>query len=138
MTKDRRIQRFSEEFKEFYHEVIDNVQAEAIEVGKSIESIYAYRDVTRTANHLKAYEIPFSTKAPEILRFLANKIDYDIRPKENHLSLNGQVDDDWAELAEKFAQIRHIFNQGGKFQPVLVTEFLHAVYQLIEEWRARG
>lgn len=138
-SKDPAINRFHEEFDEYYFEIIDNVMSEAIALGKSQESVYAYRDPSRIPNSLKAFEIPFSTKQIEILRFLANKSGLTVVPQKGITKLDGSVDDEWAEASELFGIIRHDFNNPRKrFDPVLVTQFLNVIYRLIEEWRNRS
>lgn len=138
-SKDPAINRFHEEFDEFYFEIIDNVMAEAVALGKSQESVYAYRDPSRISNSLKACEIPYSTKKNEILRFLANKCGLTVVPQKSPVQLDGSVDDEWAEASELFGIIRHEFNNPRKrFDPVMVTRFLNVIYRLIEEWRHRS
>lgn len=131
-SKRPEINRFAEAFAQFYHNTLSDYAAESLALGKSIRQIYAYADYRDPGNMLKAHEVPYSTIAREVLHFLQQQLEHP------QFELNGSIDDEWAHLAELFAEIRQRFTRGQRFDYTLAERFKAEMEHMFAEWKQRG
>lgn len=128
-SKHSEVEEFAECFADFYRETLPNFKDEAISLGISERCVYHYADYRQTANQLKAYQIPFSTIAPEIIQYLKDQL------KDPPEHLDGSIDDEWAELSGYFGTARKRFKAGEKYDALLEHEFISTARRLFDEWK---
>lgn len=131
VVKSAAKERQAAEFKEFYHAVVKNVFAEALEHEVGQDAIYAWRNPNKT-NNMPAYAIINSLYGDEILSYLAAK-----RGKGIMYKLDGSVDDDWAELSVLFSLVRKKFLAGDSYDFTIANELKHTLDRLLAEWHEK-
>ncbi len=127
--KSPRVQRIADEFKEFIHEVIDNVYAEALALEVSQDTIYKWRNPNELL-HMPAYALILSEYGDEIIDYIIEQ-----RKERTAMHLNGSMDDEWAEMAVFFAMARKKFTQSEPYDPAIATALKKKLEQLLAEWK---
>lgn len=126
--KDRQIC----EFKEFYHEIVKNVYAEALKHEVSQDTIYHWRDPNKVLN-MPAYAIIDSLYGDELLAWISAK-----RGTSIVYRLDGSVDDEWAELSVLFGMVRKRFMESVPYDFTIANELKKMLEKLLAEWREKG
>ena len=130
--KSPRVQRIADEFKEFLHELIDNVYSEALAQEISQDTVYKWRDVNSVL-HFPAYGIVVSEYGDAIIEYLSDK-----RKEKFPLELNGSMDDEWADMAFLFSSARRKFLRGEEYDRQLAAMLKRKLGQLLAEWEAKS
>lgn len=131
MTSKRpEVEEFREKFDYFYHENIDNHKEESFNLGRSHQLTYAYGNTNDPSNELKAYEIPFSTKADEIILYLKDRINNNFEGL-----ISGNLDELWSELTRVYSMIRILYKENQKIDYSLMDEFEKIVKSIFVEWK---
>ena len=103
-------------------------------LGKSERTVRYYGEcgnLNASNNRLKAHEIKF---LPEPLKSVITK--FIIEEAETH-TLNGTMDDEWAEMSQLFGSIRADFNDGRKYSRLKEDKFRKMCLKMFAEWRAK-
>ena len=105
-------------------------------LGKSERQIryygsYGRYDINAQSNRLKAHEIRY---LPEPLKSIILKF---ITEESDNFDLNGEVDDEWANLSELFGAIHLDFREGKKYSRIKEDCFMKIAEKMFAEWRAK-
>ena len=130
------LQRLYEEFNQIFNSIIrDNKVAIwfAQILGKNVRSIYYYGDADAPNNNMKAWELPaiptnyFST----FITFLIDE--HEKIYGDQKFELNGQIDDEFADLAQIFGGIRERFIKGEPITRMHKDSFILIAEKLFAE-----
>ena len=137
-SANRTINVFEEDIAETLREAVvecttwDEV---AHSLGKSLRTVYYYgqygnHDINTHNNRLKAHEIPFLPRCAKqaVLRLLKDKC-----KEPDHFDLNGEIDDEFCDLAELFGGLRERFKNGGKITKLHKDSFMQIAEKMFAE-----
>ena len=130
------LHRLYDDFNQFFDSIIkDNHVAFHLAkiLGKSPRAIYYYGDGDATNNNMKAWELPaLPTK------YFSAFITYLIDEHKNiygdsQYELNGEIDDEFADLAQLFGGIRERFKKGEPITKIHKDQFMQIAEKLFAE-----
>lgn len=129
-SKSIRNENLSAEFKNFYHEICDNKQSEAVNLDYSIDTIYAWADSNKLID-MPVFAVIRSNHGEEIIDWLKAM-------RKSAESQTHNFSDDWATLIELSGIVRSKFKAHEKFDWNLEASVKNLVENLFEEWRLHG
>ena len=130
------LERLYEEFNQFFGGILrDNKVAVwfAQILGKNVRAIYYYGDANAPNNDMKAWQLPvIPTKYfSSFITFLIDE--HEKIYGEQKFELNGQIDDEFADLAQLFGSIRERFIKGEPITKLHEDTFLLIAKKLFAE-----
>lgn len=124
------LQRLYDSFNRFFDSIIKDNQVAvylARVLGKSLRAIYYYGDGDATHNNMKAWEIP-AIPPKYFSAFITYIIDeHKFLYGEHKFELNGEIDDEFCDLAQLFSGIRDRFIKNEPITKMHKDSFMRVV-----------
>jgi hypothetical protein len=130
--KSPRIQSTSSQVKLDLDRIITNPKEEANAQELTIWQIYAYCDPEKQADY-PFFRILLSPYGDALLEY-AHQVRQKLFPPE----LDGQMDDQWANMSQAFGRAREKFLKGYRYDESLAVRLRDELETLLQEWKVKN